>query len=242
MALSAVIGAAGAIVGGAVAAHGATSAAKTQAQAAQRATDVEQANLQQIRGDLQPYRQGGQEAFGAYSALAPFSFAPTRANLESTPGYQFTLGQGLKATQNSAAARGLGVSGAALRGAADYATGLSDSTFNTRFGQARDTYGTNANKLLEAAKVGENAAAQTGAFGATISGQIGNNIIGAGNATAAGQVGAANAVAGGIGSLGNLLLTNQLLKAGGYSGYGGGGGSMYQGAGGAGFNAAIPGS
>ena len=34
-------------------------------------------------------------------------FAPTMAQLASTPGYQFTLDQGLKATQNAYAAQGL---------------------------------------------------------------------------------------------------------------------------------------
>ena len=57
----------------------------------------------------------------------------SEAQLEQTPGYQFTLQQGLESTQNSAAARGLGVSGAALKGAATYATGLADNTYQNQF-------------------------------------------------------------------------------------------------------------
>ena len=64
----------------------------------------------------------------------------TQAQLEATPGYQFNLSQGLKATQSAAAAKGLGVSGAALKGAATYATGLADSTYQNQFNNAQQIY------------------------------------------------------------------------------------------------------
>jgi len=64
----------------------------------------------------------------------------TQAQLEQTPGYQFNLSQGLKATQSAAAAKGLGVSGAALKGAATYATGLADSTYQNQFNNAQQIY------------------------------------------------------------------------------------------------------
>jgi len=68
--------------------------------------------------------------------------AQQEAALQNLPGYQFTLNQGLESTQNAAAARGLGVSGAALKGAASYATGLADNTYNS---QLQNTIGqTNA--------------------------------------------------------------------------------------------------
>lgn len=63
-----------------------------------------------------------------------------QATLEATPGYQFALSQGLKATQNSAAARGLGVSGAAMKGAAAYATGLADNTYQQQFNQLQTQF------------------------------------------------------------------------------------------------------
>ena len=55
--------------------------------------------------------------------------------LQSTPGYQFTLDQGLKAAQNNATAQGLGVSGAAMKAASTYTSGLADQTYQnqTRF-------------------------------------------------------------------------------------------------------------
>ena len=61
------------------------------------------------------------------------TFAPTMENLEKTPGYKFILDQGLKAVQNSYAAQGLGTSGAAMKGAADYAEGLASTTYQNQF-------------------------------------------------------------------------------------------------------------
>lgn len=64
----------------------------------------------------------------------------TQAELEATPGYQFSLNQGLRAAQNSAAARGLGVSGAALAGAAKFATGLADNTYQNQFANSQQLF------------------------------------------------------------------------------------------------------
>jgi hypothetical protein len=91
---------------------------------------------------------------GAPSPI-PIASAPgqmTQAELAATPGYQFTLNQGLQAVQNSAAAKGLGVSGAALKGAADYATGLADSTYQTQFNIAQQRW----QDQLQAANLGYN--------------------------------------------------------------------------------------
>jgi hypothetical protein len=68
-----------------------------------------------------------------------FSWNPTQQGLEQTPGYQFTLDQGLKSAQNAAAARGLGVSGAALKASDTYATGLANSTYNQQLQNAINT-------------------------------------------------------------------------------------------------------
>ena len=65
----------------------------------------------------------------------------SQAELEATPGYKFARDQGLQAVQNSAAARGLGVSGAALKGAASYATGLADQTYGAQFTRALQQQG-----------------------------------------------------------------------------------------------------
>jgi hypothetical protein len=178
-------------------------------------------------------------SYGAFNAPAAFT-APTAAEAQATPGYQFTLNQGLKAAQNSAAARGLGASGAALKGASNYATGLADSTYNDVFNRALNAYNTNfstsksaydtnyntaantyqtnynaaannVNRLNGIVSNGQNAAATNGSLGAATASNIGNTLTGAANASASGTVGSANAISGGLSSLGNNALTASLL-------------------------------
>jgi len=189
---SAGIGAIGSIAGGVAASQGATKGADTQLQM-----------FNTVRNDLLPYNRGGQADFTAYNQLVDGSPEQQMAALQALPGYQFTRYQGLKAVQNSAAARGLGVSGAALKGAAGYATGLADTTF-----------GEQANRLLAGATLGENAGAQTGSTAGALGAGIGAGFTNAGAAIGAGFKGAAN-------SIGQGLI--------GYGMYGDGGGAQFAG-------------
>lgn len=119
----------------------AESAADTQSQAARYAADLTNQRWQQTRNDLLPFIQGGYDSSNILRQLTgtnpggnPLTAALTRqftgADLESTPGYQFTRDQGLKSLYNGYAARGLGNSSAALRGAARYTTGLAQATYD----------------------------------------------------------------------------------------------------------------
>jgi hypothetical protein len=214
---AALVATAAASVGSAViGAHAAHNAADAQVGAANAATGVQRDMFNQIRGDLSPYNAFGQGALTGLNRFLSGNPADVQRQLESTPGYQFDLSQGLKAVQNSAAARGLGASGAALKGASRFATGLADTTFGNQFA-----------RYLDSARLGESAAAQSGSFGTAAGQSIGNNLIGAGNAAAGGTVGAANAAAGGLSGIGNSLLLYQLLGNGGLGG--GAGGGMYGG-------------
>ncbi len=213
------LGAVGAIGGALISSSASKKAAQTQADAANRAADMTQENQQQVREDLAPYRDAGSATLRTLQDRLPdltAPFNPTVETLLNTPGYKFTLDQGLKAVQNSASARGLGVSGAAMKGAADYATGLADNTYKTQFDidQANKT---NAyNKLLGIVGAGQSSAAQTGAFGTTATQNAGNFLTSGANASAAGTVGSANALSSGINnaanSATNALLLNRLLS------------------------------
>jgi len=201
----------------------------------------------QTRADLLPYNQAGQAVLPDLQALVmsgPTGGGPdyvtqasgqrpgqmTQAELEQTPGYQWNLAQGLKATQSAAAARGLGVSGASLKGAATYATGLADNTYQNQFNNAQTRFadllslntGQQANlqnqytRLAGVATIGENAANQTGVQGTLGAALQGNALIQGSQAQGAGLAGAGNALAGGA----NNLLSNQAYQnAQGTSGY-----------------------
>lgn len=178
---SAAIGAASTAYGASKAASAQTSAANT---AAQTATDM----YGRTRKDLKPYREAGARYSAELEERMPFLTSPiemTQENLEKTPGYQFTKTQGLKAVQNAAAARGLGVSGAALKGASTFATGLANQTYKDQFA-LENTNRTNAYERLKGlVTIGQNAAAQTGTAGTAAANTAASAQMGAGNAEAA---------------------------------------------------------
>jgi hypothetical protein len=194
---------------------------------AKKAADAQSAMYERTRSDLSPYNQMGQNALEAAYGVAqrgPYGGGPnyiamaeqnlplrmTQAELEQTPGYQFTRDQGLKSIQSANAARGLGVSGAALKGAAEYTTGLANKTYQDQFNLAQKRFDdyinlnvgqqgnlTNEfNRYNALVTTGENAAAQTGTAGTAAANAAGNYINQGGLASAAGLQGVGNAVAG----------------------------------------------
>jgi hypothetical protein len=225
MVAAAVVGAAAiGAVGSGVAANASKSAANTQAQAAEDAAHLQNDQWNQTQANLKPFIDLGTNSInslqGALSnpMLTQQFSAPTAAQAAATPGYQFTQTQGLKAVQNSAAARGLGVSGAAMKGAASYATGLADSTYNDVFNRALQTFNTNyssasnqVNRLQGIVSNGQNAAATNGSLGAAAVGNIGNTLTSGANAQAAGTIGSANALSNGLNGIGNSAVTGALL-------------------------------
>jgi hypothetical protein len=216
---TAIIGSA--VVGGAVQAYSANKAASGQVQAANDAAALQKSMFDTTQKNLSPYIQEGNTATNQLNAQLPELTKPINMDettLRNTPGYQFNLAQGLKATQNSAAARGLGISGAALKGAAIFSAGTADNTYQNQFNNA-NTNQTNAyNRLKGLIDTGESAAAGQGTIGAATGNSIAGNIVGAGNANAA----AANAT--GAGAIG---AANQIAGYGAYQGlYGKTGGSL----------------
>ena len=175
-------------LGAASSIYAAGEAGDAQRDAAQMGVDAQQRNFNQIRSDFTPYRVAGENALTDLNARLPELTAPIKLTqdwLESTPGYQFTKTQGLKSVQNSAAARGLGVSGAALKGAASFATGLADNTYKTQF-DVENTNKTNAyNRLKGLVDTGQASSAQTANAGMNAANQSQAAYTQAGTATAA---------------------------------------------------------
>lgn len=151
-------------------------------------------------------------ASGLPAGYLTAGFNPTLSSIQNTPGYQFTLDQGLKATQNGYASQGLASSGTAQKGAANYAEGLAGDTYSMLYNQDLSTKQLILNALTGVSSLGENAAAGSG--NALLSGtnSIANLLTGSAAAQAAGTVGSAGAISNGASGVSNSLLTYGILN------------------------------
>lgn len=175
-------------------------------------------NQQGTIGTLNPASTAGNGQFqpgtvygGPTGGFAGSTGTNPLATLENTPGYQWSLQQGLQGVENSAASRGMQLSGATLKDLNNYAQGAAQQTYNTQVGDLMSLAGLGGSSAGTSA----NAALAGGqGIGSTLSNYgnaVGSNIIGAGNAAAAGQVGSANAINGGLTSVGQMATLGSLF-------------------------------
>jgi len=186
------------VIGAGAQIFGANKAADTQSKNAERVAAMQQEQYQQTRQDLSPYRGIGEDAgkrlTGRLSELTtPISVNPD--DFLNSDYYKFLQQQGLKTTQNSAAARGLGKSGAALKGAIAFQKGLDSQEWQNNF-QMQNTNQTNAfSRLKSLIDVGENASAQTGVLGEKAAYNSGTALTGGANAQAGADIATGNSIA-----------------------------------------------
>lgn len=200
------IQAVGAITGSVIQSSAAQGAANTEASAAEAGQQLSESQFNKTQANLKPFIQAGQQALPQYENLigtGPGGPGGIANALGALPGYQFTLGQGLQATQNGFAAQGLANSGAALKGAANYATGLAQSNWQNYITPVQALVGS-----------GQNAAGNLGSLGLQSAGQQASLGVAAGQAQAAGTIGSANALASGLSGLGQSALLASLGNSG----------------------------
>jgi hypothetical protein len=215
MGIGAAIGAGSSLLGGLFGANSANQASQAQQQANQQAIQAQLMMFNKSQENLAPFLGVGKDFANQLLTRAPEltrTFQPTQAELEATPGYQFTKNQGLQGVQNSYASKGLGISGAALKGAGEYATGLADQTYQHQLENFLKQNQQQYNMLLGGAQLGANAA--TGASqNAIATGQgVAGNLVGAGNAEAGGAIGVGNALTGATSGISQYALLNQLMQ------------------------------
>lgn len=218
-----------AVIGSAVIGAGATiyasgKASDAQRDSAQMGIDAQRQMYNQTRSDLTPYRTAGEDALTDLNERMPHLTSDIDVSAllndpNSTPAkaYDFTKTQGTKAVQNSAAARGLGVSGAALKGAASFVTGLADNTYKSLFDMENVNRTSAYNRLKGLVDTGQNAAAQTGVAGANTANQISSLSVQQGNASAANWNAVGGAINSGANNIGGYAMYKGLYERDGWS-------------------------
>ena len=205
-----ILGAAGlgsAVIG----ASAADKASSRQYDAAMSALEMQN----QARAKLDPYINVGTGATYSLGSLygigkdGQSGGTPDFSGFTNSPDYAFAKEQGQLGLDRIQNARGMALSGGALKEASQFNQGLATQQFGNYF-----------NRLLSLSQIGQNAAGA----GVGAANSAANTMQGAGQAQAAGIVGGANAITGGINSsISNSLLYNAINRSS-YTPSSGGGG------------------
>ena len=174
-------------------ASAAKSAAKTQAAAADQATQLQREMFNKQLELQQPWQEAG------VNALAKMQKGVVSDYMD--PAYQFRFGEGMKALDRQAAARGGLISGGALKAAQRYGQDYASQEFGNAY-----------NRLAGLAGIGQTATGNMGNAAGAFGANAGQNYMGAANARASGYVGGVNALTGGLGQYLNYTQGQNLLN------------------------------
>jgi len=239
--IGAAVMAAGTVIGGGLSYMGSQNAANAQREAAAQSAAVQkemadksiaaQREMFDIgRTDLQPYREGGVTAQNQLMQLFGLGGDTTGANygkyaqdfsmpeFTGDPGYQFRLKSGMDALNRSAAARGMGISGANIKGATEYGQNFGSNEYNNAYNRALSTFQTNRSNQLDplyklytggqasaanSAAAASNLGSNLGTTYSNLGANLGKTATDAGAAAAGGYIAGGNAINQTIGNLGN---------------------------------------
>ena len=190
----------------------AQSAADAQLQASREANALQQRMYEEAVARQQPFLAGGTEDYNRLRAMMMGGPGAAQQFLQMDPGYGFRLGEGLKALERSAAARGGLMSGATGKALQRYGQDVASQEFGNAY-----------NRLAGLAQIGPAAAGVMNTLGQNYAGAAGQNLMAGGQAAAQGYLGAgaargsaymggANALAGGLSQYLNYNQSQDILN------------------------------
>lgn len=201
---------AGGVATGALGYLGATKAAGIQAQSASNALAAQQAMFAKTQENYAPYLNVGKgatyslgELYGIGPDGNPTNTPTDYSKFTQSPDYGFAQEQGQLGLDRYENAKGMALSGGALKDVSQFNQGLASQQFGNYY-----------NRLLSLSQLGGSAASASAGNAANFSGQIGNTTQAVGQAQASGVVGQTNALTGGINSgISNSLLYNAINRS-----------------------------
>lgn len=206
-----------AAIGGAVLSSNASNkASKAQQDAANTSTGLARQQYSDTVDRNRPFYDAGTSALATLQQKLPelnSGYDPSK--LTSEPGYQFGLQQGQQALERSLAARGRGVSGAALKAASEFGTNYGTTKLNDAFQRDQSSKQQQFSQLQALTNIGQASGNNSSAAGQAFANSAGANAIGAGDSAGANAMAQGNIWGG---------LLNQGASAYGRSTAGGGGG------------------
>lgn len=203
---------AGATIGSAViGAYSSRQASKAQERAAAEGAAAEERMFNRQVELQEPFRQAGVNALPeliAASRYTPFGMKQFQAD----PGYQFRLREGLRALDQSAAARGGLLSGAQLRGVTRFGQELGSQEFTNAFNRYQAERAARLNPLQSLAGMGQSTAATLGQQAGQYGQSLAQGAATMGNIRASGYMGQANALTNALGQGLNYYQNQQMMN------------------------------
>ena len=169
------------------------SAANTQAAATDRAGELQERMFNKQVELQEPWRQAGMNALNRMQSGDVMGMMD--------PSYQFRLGEGMKALERTASARGGLISGGALKAAQRYGQEFASNEFGNAY-----------NRLAGLAGVGQTATNAMGGAAGQFGTNAGNLMTSGAAARASGYVGGANALNSGLGQYMNYTQNQNLMN------------------------------
>lgn len=215
---------AGAVIGSSViGASAANKSANTMAAATDKSAELQYQQFQETKALQEPWRQAG---IGALNKLIPMSEYKNFGmdQFQADPGYAFRLGEGQKALERSAAARGGLLSGGTGKALQRFGQEMGSQEYNNAFNRYQTERAARLQPLQSLAGVGQSATNQVGQAGQQMAANVGEAIGSGAAARASGYVGTANALTGGLNTYLNYSQGQNYLGA--LRGGGGGGSNV----------------
>ena len=206
------------LVGGYMSSQGQKQAAETSAAAANQAAALQKEMFDKQMAGQEPFRQAGLTGQNRLMELLGLGGAPgaagygkyaqdfSMADYQADPGYAFRLGEGQKALERSAAARGGLISGGALKAATRYGQDMGSQEYQNAFNRYQTNRSNQLQPLGNLMSMGQSAASNQGSAAGQYGVNAGNLITQAGQATAAGQIGAGNTINNALGTMASSYM------------------------------------
>jgi hypothetical protein len=195
-----------------IGAYSAKKAGDVQAGAMDRASQLQYQQYQEDVARQKPFYDVGVNALPELveaSKYQPF----TMDKFQADPGYAFRLGEGTKALERSAAARGGLLSGGTGKALQRFGQEFGSQEYTNAFNRYQAERQARLGPLQSLTGMGQTTAQQLGGAGQNMATNVGNNMGSAAAARASGYVGTANALTGGLGTYLNYQNSQNMVNA-----------------------------
>jgi hypothetical protein len=209
------------LLGGYMSSQGQKQAAETQAGAADRSAALQKQMFDQQMAGQEPFRQAGltgqnrlMELLGLGGNAGAAGYGKygrdfAMADYQADPGYAFRLGEGQKALDRQAAARGGLISGGALKAATRYGQDMGSQEYQNAFNRYQTNRSNQLQPLGNLMSMGQSAASNQGTAAGNYGTNAGQAYMAAGQAIGAGQLGVGNTINNALGTAASSYMNQQ---------------------------------